>query len=481
MKRILLSVITLLAGNLLSAQYSLTLRPDGASGEDAMVFDFQPNTNFGSGEDLEANAWTFTPTPGIVRSFLKFDYSSLPPQAVITSAYLSLFQNHTSSSGNHSQQSGSNNAWLQRVTGSWTENTVTWNNQPSSTTVNQVSVHASNSANENYPNIDVTVLVQDIIASGNNNGFLLKLATEQYYRRLTFASSDHADSTLHPIMQINYTLPELTCITLQTDTESGYDAMVFDLFPNNNYGNGSDLQANAWTFTPTPGLVRSLIKFDFGAIPSNATIDSALLSLYENTGSSSGDHSQQTGSNEAWLQRITGPWNEQTVTWNTQPTASTTNQVSVHASNYATEDYLNINVKSLVQDMINSDNYGFLLKLNTEQHYRRLNFASSDHPTVAKHPAMKICYSVPSGIIEDKTPYEYLVSLYPNPSNNKLFIETTGLEVEGINIYNTNGSLVGQTKQLQNKNIDISQLANGVYIAEIKMKEASVKKRFVKM
>lgn len=214
MKRIFLSVITLLAGNLLIAQYSLTLRPDGASGEDAMIFDFQPNSNYASGVDLQANAWTFTPTPGIVRSLLKFDYSSIPPQAVVTSAYLSLFQNTTSSSGNHSQQSGSNNAWLQRVTSTWSESTVTWNNQPSSTNVNQVSVHASNSANEDYPNIDVTALVQDILASGNNDGFMLKLATEQYYRRLTFASSDHADSTLHPIMQINYTLPELTCITL---------------------------------------------------------------------------------------------------------------------------------------------------------------------------------------------------------------------------------------------------------------------------
>ncbi len=481
MKKFFLSFIILLTGYALNAQYSLTLRPDGASGEDAMVFDFQPTTNFGSGEDLEANAWTFTPTPGIVRSLLKFDYSSLPPQAVITSAYLSLFQNHTSSSGNHSQQSGSNAAVLQRVTASWNENTINWNNQPSSTNVNQASVHASNSANENYPNIDVTALVQDIISSGNNNGFLLKLATEQYYRRLTFASSDHVDSTLHPIMQINYTLPELTCVTLNTDTESGYDAMVFDLFPNNNYGNGSDLQANAWTFTPTPGIVRSLIKFDFGNIPANAIIDSALLSLYENTGSSSGDHSQQSGSNEAWLQRVTSPWNEQTVTWNTQPTASNSNQVSVHASNFATEDYLDINVKPLVQDIINSDNYGFLLKLNTEQHYRRLNFASSDHPTIAKHPAMKICYSVPSGIVEDQTPYEHRVSLYPNPANDRLFIQTNGLEVEQINIYNTTGSLAMSAASIINNQLSIINLPTGIYIAEIISKEASVRKRFMKM
>ncbi len=479
MKRIFLALVTLLAGDVLHAQYSLNLRPDGASGEDAMVFDFQPNTNFGSGEDLEANAWTFTPTPGVVRSFLKFDYSALPPQAVITSAYLSLFQNYSSSSGNHSQQSGSNAAVLQRVTAAWDENTINWNNQPAATATNEASVHPSNSANENYPNIDVTALVQDIIASGTNNGFLLKLVTEQHYRRLTFASSDHADSTLHPIMQINYTLPELTCVTLLTDSESGYDAMIFDLYPNTNYGTFADLQANAWTFTPTPGLVRSLLKFDFGSIPGNAIIDSALLSLYENTGSSSGDHSQQSGSNEAWLQRVVAPWNEQTVTWNNQPNAAAANQVAVHASNYATENYLDINVKPLVQDMLNSDNYGFLLKLNTEQHYRRLNFASSDHADFSKHPSLKICYSVPSAIVENKL--EAAIMLYPNPANDELFIETNGQELMEINIYNTNGSLVSQTKQVQNKHVDINQLAKGVYIAEIKMKDGIARKRFVKM
>lgn len=73
------------------------------------------------------------------------------------------------------------------------------------------------------------------------------------------------------------------------------------------------------------------------------------------------------------------------------------------------------------------------------------------------------------------------VVLFPNPATNQLFIEAGGMTVTEINIYNSTGSLVSQTKQPQSKSIDISQLANGVYIAEIKTKEASVKKRWVKM
>ena len=73
------------------------------------------------------------------------------------------------------------------------------------------------------------------------------------------------------------------------------------------------------------------------------------------------------------------------------------------------------------------------------------------------------------------------LTLAPNPATNQLFIQTNGMAVSEVNIYNTTGSLVSQTKQPQTNSIDISQLANGVYIAEIKTKEASVMRRWVKM
>ncbi len=480
MKRIFLSLITLLAGNVLIASNSITLTPDAVDGKDAMIVDYLPTNNLGTHPDLQANAWTFSPTPGVLRSLLQFDYSSLPSGAVITSAYLSLFESVGSNSGDHSTTSGSNEAWLQRVTSNWDESTVTWATQPSTTTTNEVTLSASTSANQNYPNIDVTLLVQDMVSSGNNYGFMLRLVTEQHYRRLNFASSDNSNSALHPSLVINYTLP-ITCITLQPDAKGGEDAMIVDYLPTSNLGTHPDLQANAWTFSPTPGVLRSLLKFDYSAIPANAILDSALLSLYESVGSNSGDHSQQSGSNEALLQRVTGPWSELTVNWSTQPATTTDNEVTLPASTSANQNYLDMDVKNLAQDMINSDNYGFMLRLVTEQHYRRLNFASSDNANAALHPSLKICYNDVTGIVENKIPFEQLISLYPNPANDKLFIEANGLDVIEINIYNTNGSLVGQTKQLQNKSIDISQLANGVYIAEMKMKEESVKKRFVKM
>ncbi len=73
------------------------------------------------------------------------------------------------------------------------------------------------------------------------------------------------------------------------------------------------------------------------------------------------------------------------------------------------------------------------------------------------------------------------LTIYPNPANDKLFTETNGTEIEQVNIYNTTGSLVMAASSIINHQLSIENLATGVYIAEIKTKEGSVRKRWVKM
>ncbi len=72
-------------------------------------------------------------------------------------------------------------------------------------------------------------------------------------------------------------------------------------------------------------------------------------------------------------------------------------------------------------------------------------------------------------------------SIYPNPASTQLFIQTNGTAIEQVNIYNTTGSLVMAAASLVNNQLSIVNLANGVYIAEIKTKDGSVRKRWVKM
>jgi len=191
------------------SQTTLTLQPNGATGIDAEVFSCvvcgYDNTNFGNKKDFNAITWTNSGSVSKVRSLIKFDLSAVPANAFISSAYLSLYFNPTSIEGNHS---GSNGAFMQRITASWDESTVTWNNQPPSTTANRIILPNAATATQNYLNIDVTYHIQDMAVNpGSNFGFMLLLQNESVYRKMVLASSDNPDATLRPKLVITYTTP----------------------------------------------------------------------------------------------------------------------------------------------------------------------------------------------------------------------------------------------------------------------------------
>ena len=226
MKKIILLLLTGIALSLLvSAQTTIVLQPDAIQGKDAYLRSLSPNDNFGAHPDLAAHAWTFDGNEVIARGIIDFDLSGIPGGATINAARLSLYSYNSPANGAHSTLSGSNESTISRVTSSWDENTVTWNNQPSTTTQNQVLLPASTNPIQDYPNIDVTDLVQDMIDDpGNSHGFLFKLVTEQYYRRMLFASSDNADPALHPKLEI--------CYAMATPVSESIDHTIeFNLFP----------------------------------------------------------------------------------------------------------------------------------------------------------------------------------------------------------------------------------------------------------
>lgn len=89
-----------------------------------------------------------------------------------------------------------------------------------------------------------------------------------------------------------------------------------------------------------------------------------------------------------------------------------------------------------------------------------------------------ICNTVGlSESLSDKT-----ILLYPNPANNTLFIQSGGLSVTTILIYNMAGSLLQTNTGLSaNSALDITSLASGIYIAEIKTNEGVIRKRWAKI
>ncbi len=190
----------------------IIFQPDAEAGIDAQIYS---NTQFGydtlnggQSEDFCATAWTRQGYPSNIRSLIKFNLYPIQSSSQVVSARLSLYFNPTSLDGTHSSLTGMNSSTLQRIISSWDENTVTYVNQPATTTQNAVLLNPSVSATQNFIDIDVTQLVKDDLDNPlGPQGFLFRLVDEQYYRKLVFSSSDHPTDSLRPKLEICLTGP----------------------------------------------------------------------------------------------------------------------------------------------------------------------------------------------------------------------------------------------------------------------------------
>lgn len=162
--------------------------------------------NYGQNTSIQVNAWTFDAIPILERGLIKFDLEQLPANIEIVKAELSLyhFEYNINQYQPMSNLSGSNEVNVQRVTSNWVENEVTWNTQPTTTNQNQVILPESSTRNQDYIDIDVTKLVNEMVLSGVNYGFMLKLATEEYFRSMFFCSSENENSNMRPKLVIEY-------------------------------------------------------------------------------------------------------------------------------------------------------------------------------------------------------------------------------------------------------------------------------------
>jgi hypothetical protein len=166
----------------------------------------------------------------------------------------------------------------------------------------------------------------------------------------------------------------------------------------NNYGGATQNAAFCIPATASVGglnVNRALIDFNLTVIPSGATIMSAFINLYSMN--PYGSYPGHTGSaNASYLERITQNWQEYVVTWNNQPTSTTLNQVTLANSTSPTQNYTNINVLPLVQDMMNNpaNSFGFMLKMVNQASTNIMPFCSNDHANTSLRPTLVITYSI---------------------------------------------------------------------------------------
>lgn len=187
-------------------KYTIVLQPDN-TGKDALLSGVNPDQSFPTHSYLHARTWTINGNLSLEKSIIQFDYSSIPADATITKAIVTFFADTTVNTGSigHSKFGGPNDWTLKRVTQSWSESSVTWNNEPATDLNSSIQCPESTSESQAYE-LDVTSWVVDEISHPTlYYGFLMQLNSTDHYAAIYFCSTDHQYPALRPKMVIEYT------------------------------------------------------------------------------------------------------------------------------------------------------------------------------------------------------------------------------------------------------------------------------------
>ncbi len=182
---------------------SVSMQPSNKQFESYILSSVQ--AGFGNGADqLLIEDWTVSLNEFTVRQLIKFDLNSISGK-VVDSAMLYLYADSTPNNGDkvNPHAGGTNACYIQRITSNWTTfNQYNWNNQPTVTTFNQASIPQRSTAFDDNI-IDVTNLVKDMQANGNN-GFMIRLQNEQLYNIRQYESSFSTRANKRPKLVVYY-------------------------------------------------------------------------------------------------------------------------------------------------------------------------------------------------------------------------------------------------------------------------------------
>lgn len=186
----------------LSAQTTINLN----SVADAQLSEYSSTLNNGTSNSMLIQTWG---SNNNYRGIIRFDISSIPSGATISSAEVKLQQ-----IGTLGYQRTIN---LHAVTAAWNESTITWSNFSG-----QFNSTASASHVLNYPSSTQGVwnVTSDIQAMVNgslaNNGWLIKDANESEWGQYwTFGTREHAGSQYRPVLVVTYNFSGPPPIDLQ--------------------------------------------------------------------------------------------------------------------------------------------------------------------------------------------------------------------------------------------------------------------------
>jgi hypothetical protein len=187
------------SSSLTVSTYASSITPSictlSAASNDAYVSQASASSNFGTATALNVRS----SAAANMRTFVQFSLSScaIPANALVTSASLKLFMN--------SAPTASRTYDAARVTGSWTESTATWSNQPAVAASASASVSTGTTSNVTLA-WTVTADVQSFVDGTSNFGWRIKDATEDSATARTgaFRSAEYGTAAQRPVLTVTY-------------------------------------------------------------------------------------------------------------------------------------------------------------------------------------------------------------------------------------------------------------------------------------
>jgi uncharacterized protein (DUF1697 family) len=184
---------------------TVTIQPGPANGKDSYVRGTWPSSNFGDDPQLFVVDYT---SPSTARTYIEFDLSTIPSNAVIVDANLELFYYIF----DHADQP---EVGVYQVAYSWDDMTISWSNQPAFSTVAE-DVLPLGPATNAFVNWNIKNLVQRWVSSTTtNHGVVLKATSELGTSARLFAkfrSSDWGNSSERPRLIVSYSEPNIPAL-----------------------------------------------------------------------------------------------------------------------------------------------------------------------------------------------------------------------------------------------------------------------------
>lgn len=191
---------------------TFTSNQDGSTDIDTWITSSAPTTNYGTGTYFAVGENDTDGSGYINRGLIKFDLSSIPPTATVTSATLYLTQEGEAASNARTMR-------IYRSKRAWTETGATYNKYDGtnnwataggmgaadydSSEVGNISLSATEANGEKTITLSASLINEMVRGTFTNNGFILAMDTNVDDQHI-FSSSEKATQSARPKLVIEY-------------------------------------------------------------------------------------------------------------------------------------------------------------------------------------------------------------------------------------------------------------------------------------